>query len=152
MGIEQAVNFRRMSDRVTTSGLVTEHQLRTLPDAGYHTVINLLPDDSEHALRDEEQIVRSAGLGYEHIPVDFAAPTLDDLERFFATMEANEGRTLHIHCAANYRVSAFYALYLRHRGRCTDVEAEALVRDVWDPSEHPAWEQLLERGDVTDGS
>jgi uncharacterized protein (TIGR01244 family) len=142
--IEQAPNFRRMSELVTTSGLVTEDQLRGLADEGYDVVVNLLPDESERALRDESRIVEASGLDYVHIPVDFSAPTSDDLERFFRAMDANAGRTVHIHCAANYRVSAFYALYLRHEGLCSAAEAEALVRDVWDTSTHPAWEALLD--------
>jgi len=143
MSIEDAPNFRRMSDLVTTSGLVTEDQLRGLADTGYEVVVNLLPDDSEHALRDEARIVESSGLEYVHIPVDFAAPSRADLERYVEVMDANDGRTMHVHCAANARVSAFYAMYVRRTGRCSAAEAEAIVRDVWDPSDNPAWRELL---------
>lgn len=55
--------------------------------------------------------VRSLGLSYINIPVQFAAPSEADLIAFFAAMEANRGHKLWIHCAANYRVSAFLRLY-----------------------------------------
>jgi uncharacterized protein (TIGR01244 family) len=143
MDIHEAPNFRRMSTLVTTSGLVSEDQLRGLASEGYEVVVNLLPDDSEHALPDEARIVDDSGLDYVHIPVDFAAPTSADLERFREVMDANDGRKLHIHCAANARVSAFYAMYLHRTGRCSAADADAIVRDVWDPSAHPVWQELL---------
>ena len=80
---------------------------------------------------------------YVHIPVDFAAPTRDDFDAFVAAMEANEGKQVHVHCAANYRVSAFYGLYAVAKGWWTADEAHAHMRDLWDPSEHPAWDAFL---------
>ena len=45
--------------------------------------------------------------------------------------------------AANYRVTAFYAIYAQRRGLCTPEEADALVQSVWDPAEFPAWQALI---------
>jgi len=143
MAIEEAPNFRRMGERVTTSGLVTESQLRGLADAGCDVVVDLLPHDHEQAVRDESRIVAKLGMDYVHIPVDFAAPTRSDVDAFVDALDANDGRTLHIHCAANYRVSAFYAVHLWRKGSCSAADAEAIVRDVWDPSAYPVWERLL---------
>ena len=44
MSIEDAYNFRRINDRLTTSGLVSVAQLHDLRREGYDAVINLLPD------------------------------------------------------------------------------------------------------------
>ncbi len=139
MGVDGAYNFRRVDDRLTTSGVLSVEQLGALGGEGYDAVVNLLPDDNEWAHADEAAIVRGQGLAYVHIPVDFDAPTREDLERFVDAMDALAGRTVHVHCAANYRVSAFYGLYALRTGRWTEAQADAFVGDLWDPSAHPAW-------------
>src|SRR4051794_10931508 len=105
MGIESSFNFRRVSDRVTTSGRVGTEDLAGLESDGYQLVVNLLPDSSDHALEGEAAIVRGQGVGYVYIPVDFDAPLHQQFEEFSAVMDANCDERIHIHCAANYRVS-----------------------------------------------
>ncbi len=143
MSIENSYNFRRIDDRLTTSGLVSAEQLQALRTENYDAVINLLPDTYEHAVHDEAAIVRDQGLDYVYIPVDFAAPTHTDLEAFADAMDAHAGQKVHVHCAANYRVSAFYGLYAVQRGLCTDADADELIRDIWDPAEHPIWRDFI---------
>jgi uncharacterized protein (TIGR01244 family) len=144
MGIEESYNFRRIDDRITTSGLVSPEQLAGLHAEGYDAVINLLPDSNDRAVPDEGRIVRDQGLDYVHIPVDFDAPTRADLDAFTEAMDAHAGQKVHVHCAANYRVSAFYALYALQHDLCSDDEADALIRDIWDPAEFPAWSTLID--------
>ena len=143
MGVDDSYNFRRIDDRLTTSGLVSAEQLHGLGAEGYDAVINLLPDTHEHAVHDEGDIVRGQGLDYVHIPVDFAAPTHADLEAFAEAMDAHAAQKVHVHCAANYRVSAFYGVYARRRGLCTDAEADEIIHDIWDPAEHPTWRDFI---------
>ena len=139
MGIEDSYNFRRIHERLTTSGLVSVAQLNDLQSEGYDAVINLLPDSYEHAVADEARIVRDQGLDYVYIPVDFEAPTHADFEAFADAMDARPGQTIHVHCAANYRVSAFYSLYALRKGLCTEDEANDIVQDIWNPAEFPTW-------------
>ena len=139
MSIEDSYNFRRINRRLTTSGLVTVAQLNDLQSEGYDAVINLLPDGHEHRVADEARIVQDQGLDYVHIPVDFEAPTHADLEAFADAMDARPGQKIHVHCAANYRVSAFYSLYALRNGLCTEDEANEIVQDVWNPADHPPW-------------
>jgi protein tyrosine phosphatase (PTP) superfamily phosphohydrolase (DUF442 family) len=139
MSIEDSHNFRRIHERLTTSGLVSVAQLSDLHSEGYDAVINLLPGSHAHAVAEEARIVRDQGLDYVYIPVDFEAPTHADLEAFADAMDARAGGKVHVHCAANYRVSAFYSLYALRHGLCTEDEANELVQDVWNPAEHPAW-------------
>ena len=143
MSIEQSYNFRRVDERLTTSGLVSPAQLRGLHGEGYEAVVNLLPDTFEHAVRDEERIVRDQGLDYVYIPVDFDAPTHADLEAFTEAMDARSHLKIHVHCAANFRVTAFYGLYAMRKGLCTEAEAMALIEGVWDPAEHPTWSAFI---------
>jgi protein tyrosine phosphatase (PTP) superfamily phosphohydrolase (DUF442 family) len=143
MTIEDSYNFRRMSERLTTSGLLSVAQLRELRSEGYEAVINLLPDSFEHAVREEERLVRDQGLDYVYIPVDFDAPTHADFDAFARAMTARAGQKVHVHCAANYRVSAFYSLYALLNGLCAEDEADALVQDVWNPAEYPPWPAFI---------
>jgi protein tyrosine phosphatase (PTP) superfamily phosphohydrolase (DUF442 family) len=143
MTVEDTFNFRRVTDRVTTSGLVNAEQLATLGSEGYQAVINLLPDSYEHAVHEEPDIVRGQGLDYVYIPVDFAAPTHDDFVAFSDAMDVHADDTVHVHCAANYRVSAFYGLYAQSRGRCTAAEADALIQDLWNSDDYPAWTEFM---------
>ena len=143
MSIEDAYNFRRINDRLTTSGLVSVAQLHDLRREGYDAVINLLPDTYEHAVASEARVVEDQGLRYVYIPVDFDAPTRADLDSFAEALDALAGQKVHVHCAANYRVSAFYSLYALRKGLCSEADADHLVRDVWDPSTYPAWHAFI---------
>ena len=145
MGIEESYNFRRIADGVTTSGVVGAKRLSGLAEEGYGAVINLLPDGGEWSVDDEQAIVEGQGLEYVYIPVDWAAPKTADLEAFSAAMDrvgAGEGR-VHVHCAANFRVTAFYGLHCQRSGAWSSEQAAALVADVWDPAEHPQWETFI---------
>ena len=143
MSIEDSYNFRRIDDRLTTSGVVSTEQLAQLGAEDYDCVINLLPADSEYAIADEREIVERQGIDYVHIPVDFAAPTQADFDAFASAMDAHADGKVHVHCAANYRVSAFYSAYATRRGLLTAAEADGLVRGLWNPDEHPAWQAFL---------
>jgi len=142
MSVEDSNNFRRIDDRLTTSGLLSAEQLGDLRREGYEAVINLMPD-GENSVPDEARIVRDQGLDYVHIPVDIAAPTHADLEAFADAMDARVGRKVHVHCAANYRVSVFCAMYALQNGSCTEDEAMELIRDVWDPAGDAVWTAFI---------
>ena len=45
---------------------------------------------------------------YIHIPVDFEKPTDRDFDQFCSAMEQLKEVPVHVHCIANYRVSAFF--------------------------------------------
>lgn len=143
MAIANSYNFRRASDLVTTSGVVGANRLKGLAPEGYDMVINLLPDDSEYAVEDEAGIVESQGVEYVYIPVDFKSPTLNDYDRFAAALDQAKGRKVHIHCAANYRVSAFYALYAESTGLWSGTEAQEFIHELWQPQEHEGWPDFI---------
>ena len=142
--LEGSYNFRRIDDQLTTSGVVGARRLACLAEAGVEVVIDLLPPDSQHAVEDEPEIVRAQGVEYVSIPVDWEAPTAADFEAFCAALDAVGERRVHVHCAANWRVSAFWSLYALERGRCTADEARALVDGLWNPGEHPQWRALID--------
>jgi protein tyrosine phosphatase (PTP) superfamily phosphohydrolase (DUF442 family) len=141
--VSEAYNFRQVDERLSTAGVISEQQLGELKAEGYEAVITLLPADSEYAIANEPDIVMSQGLGYTYIPVDFAAPTREDYAEFEKAMQASGDRKLMLHCAANYRVSAFYSIYaVRHLG-WTHQQAYDFISAIWNLDEHPVWKSFV---------
>ena len=131
--LEDIRNFRRLNERLLTAGQPTEAQLRSVAASGVRTVINLALSTSTHALPDERATVTAAGMEYVHLPVNFEAPTAANFADFTAALDARHDRKLFIHCAANWRVSTFVALY-RIKTLGWPVEAAiAGLRQVWEP-------------------
>lgn len=143
MSVEQARNYRKVNDLLATSGSLNEDQLAGLRSEGFEVVINLLPPDSPYAVPGEEQILAARGIEYRCIPVDFSAPRTGDFDSFVEAMNQVRGKKVLVHCAANYRVSAFYSLYARARGEWSPRQAREFIRSVWDPGEHPGWPEFI---------
>ncbi|HEY2774478.1 MAG TPA: protein tyrosine phosphatase family protein [Candidatus Binatia bacterium] len=143
MPIDTIKNFLPIDERLGTAGQPTEDELREVAAAGYTAVINLGLLDPRYCLADEAGLVRSLGLGYCHIPVQFDAPTTEDFRRFVAAMdELGDGRVL-VHCAANYRVSSFVALYGEMKLGWDRGRADAHARTLWPLND--VWAQFLDR-------
>jgi uncharacterized protein (TIGR01244 family) len=143
--IEDSYNFRRITEDLTTSGVVGSERLSQLSDAGYELIVNLLPDAHDQAVADEQQILESQGISYEHIPVDFKSPTLDDFDHFATVMNSAEGQRIHVHCAANWRVTAFLLLYAEAQSKLNATEIEAIMSTVWDPEADEVWSNFLRK-------
>lgn len=133
--LENILNFYDFSPTLATGGQPSAEQLAAIRDAGFEIVVNLALPTSTHALADEAEIVAGLGLEYIPIPVVWEHPTLDDLERFFAVMEANRQRPIFVHCALNYRVSTFMYLYRVLRLDVPHDEAIWDLRSIWEPDE-----------------
>lgn len=143
MSVDQAYNFRQVSDTTSTAGVLSEDQLGALQREGYGAVINLLPETSEYAIKGERDLVLGQGLVYMHIPVDFSAPQESDYRAFEHAMRELQGKKLMIHCAANYRVSAFYAIYARLNLGWSDAQAKEAIAAIWNPREHAPWNDFI---------
>jgi len=142
MDFTQARNFRKVSEKLFTSGQPDEAQLASARAAGVEVVVNLaLHDDPRYSLPDEPGTVESLGMTYVHVPVQFGAPTEADLLAFFAAMDAHRGEAILVHCGANYRVSAFLGLYnVLKLGQDRD-QAFVLMQSVWQPD--AVWTQFI---------
>ena len=143
MNIETSYNFRKIHDRLTTSGVVLPDGLKTLASQSYEVVVNLMPDGSEYAVADERRIIESQKLEYIYIPVDFKQPKRSDFVEFSEVLDRVSEKKVHIHCAANYRVSAFYSLYAAIRGYWSLDRAWEFIYDVWQPAEHSGWSEFI---------
>src|SRR5437762_1106534 len=99
-------NWRRLDDRITTSGEPSEPQLADIRALGVRHILNLGLHTHEKALPDEAGSDSRLGMTYILIPVDFQKPTDQDFETFCSVMEQLTDVPVHVHCIANARVSA----------------------------------------------
>jgi uncharacterized protein (TIGR01244 family) len=140
--LSESRNFREVDERLLTAGQPNEAQLADAARQGVQVVINLaLHDDPRYSLADEAGCVRGLGMDYVHIPVRFNAPTEENLRAFIAAMDAHSGKTILVHCAANYRVTAFVGLYRVLCEGWTADKAFEPMRSVWEPD--PVWTQFI---------
>jgi protein tyrosine phosphatase (PTP) superfamily phosphohydrolase (DUF442 family) len=140
---EGIYNWRRLDDRITTSGQPTETQLAAIRDLGVRHVVNLALHTHEKALPDEAGSVSGLGMSYIHIPVDFLNPTERDFEQFCSVMEQLSDLPVHVHCIANYRVSAFFYRYRRDVLGWDDAKARTEMDAIWHPE--GVWADFISR-------
>jgi protein tyrosine phosphatase (PTP) superfamily phosphohydrolase (DUF442 family) len=141
---QSIINYRLLSTDLITGGQPSEEQLVAVAAAGFEAVINLALHDAPYSLKDEAATIEAVGMTYEHIPVVWERPERADLQRFFEAMERHRGRRVFVHCAANYRASAFIMLYrvLRLGWRIEDALPD--MRAIWNPAGYPAWQAFIE--------
>jgi protein tyrosine phosphatase (PTP) superfamily phosphohydrolase (DUF442 family) len=126
-------NWRRLDERLTTSGQPTEAELGGIKALGVETVVNLGLHSHPKALPDERASVTALGMAYIHQPVEFSAPTAADLATFCDLMDRLQGRAIHVHCIANYRVSAFLYRWRIDRLGWDQPRARVDLDAVWTP-------------------
>ena len=128
-------NWRRLDRRITTSGQPTEEQLQAIRDLGVRHIVNLGLHTHEKALPDEAASATALDMRYIHIPVDFQKPTEADFAAFCTTMAALAEVPVHVHCIANYRVSAFFYRYRRDVLGVSEELARREMEMVWTPND-----------------
>ena len=143
MALAEIRNFDAIDDRLGTAGQPTEAQLGEVAGAGYEAIVNLGLLDPKYCLPDEAASAGALGLAYRHIPVKFDAPTIEDFLTFAATMDQWNDKRVFVHCAANYRASAFVALYGELRLGWTRERADALAGKLWLPND--TWRAFIAR-------
>jgi uncharacterized protein (TIGR01244 family) len=145
MSTTDIYNYLKISERLVTGGQPTADQLRDAAAEGFTAVINLYPSNPPHSLDGEGELVESLGMAYVHIPVDWSNPTDADFAAFESAMNRLAGEKVLIHCAANFRVTAFYGLYARKHLGWPDEQAEAFRAQIWAGSDYPIWEAFIAR-------
>jgi uncharacterized protein (TIGR01244 family) len=144
MSTQDIYNFKQITDHIITAGQPTEEQLRAAAAEGFETVINLATFSKGYSLPDEAALVQELGMRYIAIPVEWGDPQKSDFAAFEEAMHTAVHHKTLIHCAANYRVTAFYSLYaMKHQGWTAD-QADELMSHVWIEGEYPIWDQFVE--------
>jgi protein tyrosine phosphatase (PTP) superfamily phosphohydrolase (DUF442 family) len=135
-------NFVQWRDGLASSAQPTAGWLAQVKDNKYDVLINLAPPQSHGSIAAEGGIVTSKGVKYVNIPVDFMRPTADDFRLFSEAMKAAAGRSVFVHCQANFRGSSFVFLYrVIHEGAPVG-ETWAKLQRVWVPE--PQWRRFIE--------
>ncbi len=136
-------NYRKVNDQVITGGQPTEEQLKAVAADGFEAVINLATIDPRYSLPDEESLAHSLDMSYHHIPVEWENPKESDFEEFEKAMKELPAQKILIHCAANFRVMAFYSLYAMKNLGWSETQADAFRASVWAGSKYPIWEKFI---------
>lgn len=137
-------NFLLYNDKLSSSGMPTSDQMTSVAEAGVEVVINLAPHDVPNAIPDEPELVKSLGMDYINIPVNWGTPTRDGLNVFMDAMDANKDRKIHVHCEANFRASAFIAMYRILRLGWREAEAFDVMHTIWDEDAYPVWKMFID--------
>lgn len=141
---EQIYNFLQLSENLFTAGMPKAKQLTDAPNYGIQIVINLAPHNVENALENESELVNALGIKYINIPVNWSTPTKDGLDKFMSAMDEHKNKIILVHCEANFRASAFIAIYRISRLGWKDENAFAPMRKIWDEDAYPVWKIFIE--------
>lgn len=135
------LNYIKINENISTAGQPSEAQFETILKEGFDVVINLALSSATNAFDNEDKIVSSLGMAYIHIPVDFEKPTIDDLKLFLTLLSSLEGKKVFVHCAKNYRVSAFMYVYHKYFLNTPFDQIDLSIVEKWSPSK--IWQDLM---------
>ena len=135
-------NFVQWRDGLASSAQPTAAWLGTVGEQKYEVLINLAPPQSMGSIANEGGIVASKGVKYVNIPVDFMRPTAEDFRFFSEVMKGAQGRSVFVHCQANFRGSSFVFLYRVIHEDAPANETWKRLQGVWVPE--PQWKRFIE--------
>lgn len=139
--MNKILNYVKINELISTSGQPKIEELELIANEGFEVVINLAVNTISNALENEDKIVSSLNMSYIHIPVDFENPKISDLKLFLNILQALGANKVWIHCAKNYRVSAFMYVYHKYILHTPFEEINLSIFDIWQPS--LVWQELM---------
>lgn len=134
-------NYLQYSPYFSSSGQPSADQLKALSEAGFKRVIYLAFSDNKTAIPSEDRVVKSFGMDYLQIPVDFDRPTIEDFEDFTAVLSRGENIRTLLHCQINLRASAFSFLYRVIYAGVPMSLAKSDLDKIWQPDK--VWYQFI---------
>ena len=144
--IDKISNYFALPMSLGTSGQPTVDQFTAIQAAGFDVVINLAMPDSDNALPNEGALVSENGMTYVHIPVPWEAPDANHLAQFFGVMDAMlaQNKKVWVHCAANYRASAFTYKYLTISQGLSEPQSTTPLLTKWLPYMDETWQGIMQ--------
>ncbi len=139
--MKDILNYIKINELISTSGQPKAEQFELIKNEGFEVVINLALYNASNAIENENKVVTELGMSYFHIPVNFENPKLSDLKLFLNTLQALGANKVWVHCAKNYRVSAFMYVYHKYILRTPFEHIDLSIFDIWSPS--LAWQQIM---------
>lgn len=134
-------NYSQYSPYFSSSGQPSAAQFKALSSAGFKRVIYIAFSDNKTAIDSEDRVVKSLGMDYLHIPVDFDQPTFDNFEDFAAVLNRDKNIRTLLHCQINLRASAFSFLYRVIYGGVPMSLAKPDLDAIWQPDK--IWYQFI---------
>jgi len=138
-------NFLQLTDTLFSSGMPTPEQLPLLAENGVQVVINLATSKSEGAIPNEKELIEALKIKYYNIPVEWSAPTAEDLQQFFDLMDEHKKSKVLVHCQANYRATGFVTLYRILRLGWEKDKAFVEMNKMWNPEDFPIWQSFIDK-------
>ena len=139
--MNKILNFIKINELISTSGQPKIEEFEFIAKEGFEVIINLALNSSSNAIENEDKIVSSLNMSYIHIPVDFENPKISDLKLFLNILQALGANKVWIHCAKNYRVSAFMYVYHKYILHTLFEQIDLSIFDIWQPS--LVWQELM---------
>ena len=139
--MNKILNYVKINELISTSGQPKIEELELIANEGFEVIINLAMPTTSNALENEDKIVSSLNMSYIHIPVDFENPKISDLKLFLNVLQALGANKVWIHCAKNYRVSAFMYVYHKYILHTPFEQIDLSIFDMWQPS--LVWQELM---------
>jgi protein tyrosine phosphatase (PTP) superfamily phosphohydrolase (DUF442 family) len=134
-------NYREYSPLFSSSGQPSAKQLKTVADEGFKRVIYIAFSDNKTAIEAEDRVVKSLGMDYVHIPVDWDHPTLEDFEDVAAVLSRDKTTRTLLHCQVNFRASTFSFLYRVIYAGVPMAEAKSDLDAIWQADK--VWYQFV---------
>ena len=139
--MNKILNHIKINELISTSGQLKIEEFEIIANEGFEVVINLAVPTTSNSLENEDKIVASLNMSYIHIPVDFENPKISDLKLFLNILQALGANKVWIHCAKNYRVSAFMYVYHKYILHTPFEQIDLSIFDIWQPS--LVWQELM---------
>ena len=141
---EDIYNFLPLSKNLFTGGMPKAEELRDAAGQGVQVVVNLALHNIPNALPEEQKLVRSLDMTYINIPVVWNHPTQENLNEFLDALDAHSEEKVLVHCEANYRATAFPALYRILRLGWRPEDALGVMHQIWNEEKYPVWKKFIE--------
>lgn len=139
--METILNYIKINELISTSGQPKKEQFELIKNQDFEVVINLALYNASNAIENENKVVTDLGMSYFHIPVNFENPALSDLKLFLNIMQALGANKVWVHCAKNYRVSAFIYVYHKYILKTPFEHIDLSIFDIWSPT--LSWQELM---------
>ena len=139
--MNKILNHIKINELISTSGQLKIEEFELIANEGFEVVINLAVPTTSNSLENEDKIVSNLNMSYIHIPVSFENPKISDLKLFLNILQSLGANKVWVHCAKNYRVSAFIYVYHKYILHTPFEEIDLSIFDIWKPS--LIWQELM---------
>ena len=139
--MNKILNYVKINELISTSGQLKIEEFELIANEGFEVVINLAVPTTSNSLENEDKIVSNLNMSYIHIPVSFENPKISDLKLFLNILQSLGANKVWIHCAKNYRVSAFIYVYHKYILKSPFENIDLSIFEEWSPPK--IWQDLM---------